>query len=192
MSRADTGDLFPVVLAVPEDQRLPRGREQVKNLSALARQALQISADRSGHVLGELQKETNGRPLPCRGIYWSLTHKPRYVAAVCAPFAVGIDIEQIKPVKPALFAKVASEAEWQMMGRSEAAFFRAWTAKEAVVKAEGVGFAGFSRCRIVDLLSEDQMQLTFDQRRYYIHFSHRDGHLTAVTVRNGCCHWIYL
>ena len=190
MSGADTGGLFPVILAVPEDQRLPRGREQVKSLSALARQALQISADRSGHVLGDLQKETNGRPLPSRGIYWSLTHKPRYVAAVCAPFAVGIDIEQIKPVKPALFAKVASEAEWQMMGRSEAAFFRAWTAKEAVVKAEGVGFAGFNHCRITGMPSQRQMSLIYHNRSYRIVFTRHDGHWAAVTAGNWRCRWV--
>ena len=187
-----SAELFAVVMAIPEKKRLPRGREQVKSLSALARRALRISAELSSHRLGALKKTADGRPLPIRGIHWSLAHKPRYVAAVCAPFSVGIDIEQIKPVKPGLFAKVASDAEWQIMGRSEAAFFRVWTAKEAVVKAEGVGFAGFSRCRIVASLSEDRMRLAFEDRRYEISFSQRDGHLTAVTVQNSCWHWIYL
>ena len=56
---------------------------------------------------------------------------------------MGIDIEQVRSVKDGVMAKIADEQEWALAGgKAPESFFRFWTAKEAVLKAMGVGFTG--------------------------------------------------
>ena len=85
--------VFPVILPVPLKDRKLKGRERVKTLSRLARQALEISAVKCRLRIGELIKDDHGVPLPFDGHYWSLTHKPKYVGAVISLQKTGIDIE---------------------------------------------------------------------------------------------------
>ncbi|MBU4101004.1 MAG: hypothetical protein KKH20_06460 [Proteobacteria bacterium] len=89
--------IYPVILAVPEEIRQLTGKNRVLNLSKHARQALEISAQKSCIHLSDLLKDKNGAPLPFNGNYWSLTHKPDYVGGVVASTRIGIDIEKIRP-----------------------------------------------------------------------------------------------
>jgi 4'-phosphopantetheinyl transferase len=90
------------------------GREKVVHLSARAREALAMSARETGIVLGALEKNDAGAPLPSNGYCWSLAHKSDYVAAVVADVPIGIDIEKIRAVTPGLYQKIASEEEWRL------------------------------------------------------------------------------
>jgi phosphopantetheinyl transferase len=134
--------LYPVVMPVSGDVQRLSGRNKIAALSDCARQALRLSADRSGVILGELHKDSDDIPLPFGVYHWSVSHKPKYVAAVVGQGRMGIDIEEIEPRKEDIFGYVASEEEWEMFGgKSWDSLYRCWTAKEAVVKSAGVGLA---------------------------------------------------
>ncbi len=182
--------LFPVILKVPDTIRAWRGRRHVIALSRLARAAARQSARRSGGVLGRLQKDREGVPLPSNGWYWTVTHKPTYVAGVTGRKPLGIDIERIRPRSRNLFRKIANQQEWQLGGEDEwHLFYRFWTAKEAVLKAVGVGMKGLSNCRVVSIDSGDTLTLVYRGTSWEIQQRILDDHLVAITTNGLAVHW---
>jgi 4'-phosphopantetheinyl transferase len=182
--------LHPVVFKVPETNRHLAGREKVAFLSQLARQALACSARLSALPLGPLGKDDRGAPRPSLGTFWSISHKSSYVAAIAAPAAVGIDIERIRPVRPNLFGKTASQAEWALVGdASMASFFRFWTAKEAALKAAGCGLQGLSTCRITRVPDARHIEACFLDHAYGLEQIYFDEHIASIVSQGLCVHW---
>lgn len=185
--------LHPVILAVPESNRTLDRREKVKALGRQARRALELSARFSAVPLDmeTLRKSDLGAPIPQGSIYWSLSHKEFFVAAVTAPHPVGIDIEMIKPIKDALYGRIADEQEWtQAVDKNPVAFFRFWTAKEAVLKAIGKGMTGLDHCRVIQIRDDHQIDLTFKERPWsVIHHWIDERHLAAVTTSGEPISW---
>jgi 4'-phosphopantetheinyl transferase len=176
--------IYPVVFQVSPHDRKLKGRELVRCLSSLARNALEFSAQKSRLQIGELIKDDQGVPLPFDGHYWSLTHKPKYVGAVISLQKTGIDIEEVRSMSDPMFQRVASDREWRLGGGcSETLFFRFWTAKEAVLKAEGVGMAGLSNCVVTRLSGRQYLEITYQQKRYLIEHVYFNGHIASV-VKN--------
>jgi 4'-phosphopantetheinyl transferase len=182
--------IFPVILPVSEaDQRL-NGRDKVKALSRLARSALMKSCEKSGLRLDTFPKTEKGVPLPVGGVHWSLTHKSDMVGGVAAALPVGLDLETIRPVSDALLGKVAGDDEWQLMGGDrQRAFFRFWTAKEAVLKAVGKGMVGLASCRVVAVVDDTHMTLTYDETRWPVAHYWFDDHVAALTARHFSVSW---
>ena len=173
--------LYPIILAVTGSDRQLQGREKVVRLSGLARCALYVSADRSGIELGELLKSPEGKPLPADGFFWSLSHKPEYVAGVVADFPVGIDIEKIRPCSHGLYRMIAEESEWELATPvTDRLFFRYWTAKETVLKSFGVGMKGLSRCRVIRIVDERFMTLSYNHQQIHVEHLYFDNHIAAV------------
>lgn len=186
----DNPIIYPVILSVPEQDRQLSGRKKVASLSRHARQALEISARQSGIVLPELLKNENGAPLPFNGTYWSLTHKIRYVGAVVAPAGIGIDIEEIRPCSKALFKKIAAKTEWDLADNTSfELFFRFWTSKECVLKAVGTGIKDLSRCRIVEIIDDDNLLVDYQGRQWRIEHSFFDGHIASVVKNEFDVQW---
>ena len=128
--------------------------------------------------------------MPVGGVHWSLSHKSTIVGGVAAPFPVGLDLETIRPVSDALLAKVADEREWRLAsGDRLEMFFRFWTAKEAVLKAVGKGIAGLSRCRIIEVVDDSRMMLTFEEHPWPVAHRRFDGHVAAVTTHACAVAW---
>jgi 4'-phosphopantetheinyl transferase len=186
--------LRAVILAVPETARTLPPRERVAFLSRHARKALQISAAESNLTIGAPLKDREGRPQPVKGVYWSLTHKPAYVGAIVARRLIGIDIETIAQRKTeALFDKVADSDEWALIGsRSWEGFHRYWTAKEAVLKADGTGLEGLSRCRVVAITDASSLIVQIRRRKMTVDHFYFDGHIAAVAKTAGTVHWTLL
>ncbi len=111
---ASSERLYPVLLVVPETPSRLKGPEKVSFLRNQARQALAISAQKSGLFLKSLDQAENGAPLPSDGVYWSLSHKESVVCAVAASMPVGIDVERIRPRSEALFKRIADAREWEL------------------------------------------------------------------------------
>ncbi len=176
--------VYPVIMAVPPPMASSRGKRKTAALSALAREALSISASRAGLELAEIRQDDQGRPLASNGCWWSVSHKPRYVAAIAARSRTGIDIEEVRPRRESTFKYVASEGEWLLCAeRSWQNLFRYWTAKEAVVKAAGRGLSGIRSCEVVALPDESTIFLYFDNHLYEVAQLSYDGHLASM-VRN--------
>jgi len=183
--------LRAVILSVPETARTLPPRERVTFLSRHARKALQISAAESHLTIGAALKDRDGRPRPVKGVYWSLTHKPAYVGAIVARKLIGIDIETMVQRKTeALFDKVADSDEWALIGsRSWEGFHRYWTAKEAVLKADGTGLEGLSHCRVVAIPTVNILIVQIKRRRMIVEHFYFDGHIASVAKTAGTVHW---
>jgi 4'-phosphopantetheinyl transferase len=186
-----TPTIYPVILAVPSEAREFPPRRRVRFLSAHAREALRQSAARLQVELGPLEKDARGAPRPFQGHFWSLTHKPEYVAAVLAPDPVGIDLEKIRPCSPALFPRTAAEEEWALgcPGDRVQLFFRYWTAKEAVLKTGGAGMKDLSRCRIRQVIDATRLHVDYIGRCWTVEQIFFDGHVASVASQRARLEW---
>lgn len=185
-----TESIYPVLCRVPASEQKLTGREKVAFLSEFARKALCVSASKSGVVLEQMNKSSDGAPLPYRGIHWSIGHKSTCVAGVVAPAPVGIDIERIRPVDLALYDKIASLDEWRLGGeKDDDLFFRYWTAKETVLKASGSGLKALSSCCIDQVVDDCHLWLFHGNRKWLVEQFRLEGHLASVIKNDWQVHW---
>jgi 4'-phosphopantetheinyl transferase len=184
--------LFPVVMPVIEVGHKPSGKERVDRLSQSAREALKLSAEKSGVRLGELLKDEKGAPCPVWGNYWSLSHKPKYVAAVVSKDKVGIDIEEMKPRPESLFAHMASDEEWALKEKSWDTFFRYWTAKEVALKVIGIGISGLKTCRIISVPDENHIILDYQGHSFLVEQLRYKNHIVSVLKDDNQIEWVVL
>ena len=184
--------LFPVVMPVIEVGHKPSRKEKVAHLSRIAREALKLSAEKSRVRLGELLKDEKGVPCPVAGNYWSLSHKPKYVAAVVSKDKVGIDIEEIKPRTESIFSYVASDEEWKLKEKSWDTFFRYWTAKEATLKVIGIGIGGLKTCRIISVPDENHIVLDYKGQFFLLEQLRYQNHIISVLKDDNEIDWIIL
>lgn len=118
----------------------PKGTEH-----ALARRLLAAALERELGLseLPEIAREAGGKPCFLRrpDICFNLSHSHGAAVCVIHDKPVGIDVEKLRPAPRRL-------AE----GRSDEAFFRLWTAREATVKRQGLGIAALLRPMAPDKL----------------------------------------
>jgi 4'-phosphopantetheinyl transferase len=186
-----TPAIHPVIMAVPQPDLELKGREKVAALRRCARKALAHSARCSSVSLGPLKKDDHGAPLPFNGVHWSLTHKESFVAAVTAPHPIGIDIEKVRPFNAALHQRLAGDGEWALAPEvTQTLFFRYWTAKEAVLKAVGKGLVGLSDCRIIAIMDDRHLIVTFQDSKWTVaqYWGTKD-HIVAVTADHVEIKW---
>jgi 4'-phosphopantetheinyl transferase len=177
-------------MPVIEVEHRSRGKEKIDYLSRIAREALKVSAEKSGATLGKLSKDENGAPCPVNGNYWSLSHKPEYVAAVVSKDKVGIDIEEIKSRDELLFARVAGDKEWELKEKSWETFFRYWTAKEAILKVIGIGISGLKTCRIISVPDENHIALDYNGQFFLVEQLRYKNHIVSVLKGDNRIDWI--
>lgn len=185
--------IYPVILAVPDEQKKIAGRGKVVFLSRHARVALEISAQKSGVKLTQLLKDENGVPLPVDGNYWSLTHKTGYVGGVIASTKIGMDLERIRPCSAALYRKTAQDREWRLSNDdSTRLFFRYWTSKESVLKATGAGIKDLSKCRIVKIIDHNHLIISYKDQEWVVEHYDFDGHMASVVKNHFNVEWTIL
>ena len=183
--------VFPVILPVAEAGHKLSGKEKVARLSKISREALRLSAEKSGVVLGELLKDEDDVPCPFDGNYWSLSHKSKYVAAVVSKEKIGIDIEEIKPRSESIFSLVASDEEWELSeDRSWSTFFRYWTAKEATLKAVGVGIGGLKACKLVSIPDKNHIVLNHRGCLFIVEQFNYRNHIVSIVKNDNEVEWI--
>ena len=188
-----TRTIHPVILPVPDEVADFKPRERVKFLSRHARLALKISAQKSKLPLGDLKQDENGAPLPCNGIYWSITHKTHYVGGLAAPTPIGIDIERIRDCSPGLFAKTAGKREWARANEDKTSlttFFRYWTAKEALVKTSGIGLKDLLKCRVTRIIDDRHLTIRYSDREWLIEHFYFGRHIASIVQDEYQVEWI--
>ena len=185
--------IHAVILPVPETIRSLKRNEKKPALSDYARVAVHKSAELSDLKISTFEKGDYGEPLPSDGIHWSLAHTEAYVAGVVAPFPVGIDVERIAKPRIDISSRVANDAERNLADSvDDDLFCRYWTAKEAVLKAEGVGLRGLSECVIEEIIDERQLRIRYRQDEWIVsQFGLLDGHYAAVTVGESNVKWCH-
>ena len=184
--------IYPVLVPIPQESPL-RTPEQVRRQREFARVALRECARRCGAPEEGWEKDAYEVPLPQGGYWWSVSHKRKWAAAVIADRPIGIDIEEIEPRGDDLFAEIASDDEWDLLGeRCWPAFFRVWTAKEAILKADGVGIAGLPHCQLVEVPDDRHMTLEYKGRGWLIEQYFHDNHVAAVTCDSDTVQWCAL
>lgn len=177
--------LHPVVMNITGEVLMLEAAEKNRALSIMARKALARSAQFSNVTLGQLEKDDQSAPIPSNGVYWSISHTNRFVAAVSGPGPVGIDIEEIAAYSPKMPEQIADRDEWALVQSIQpTTFYRYWTAKEAVLKAVGVGLKGLSKCRITALSGKNGMIVGFDHDAWIVHSS-EDAPNHVVSVASG-------
>ena len=185
--------LYPVVMPVSGEVQQLSGRDKVAALSACSREALRLSADRSGVVLVELKKDSEDVPLPFGQYHWSLSHKPKFVAAVVGRGRMGIDVEEIEPRNKEIFGYVANDEEWRLLGgKSWDSLCSCWTAKEAVLKSTGIGLGGLKSCRVLDVSNAASITLSYQGRLYVVAQLRHDGHIVSVLKDDNVIEWVVL
>ena len=111
---------------------------------------------------------------PGYGLQFNLTHTPEMaLIAVTGSLAVGIDIEQVRPLDDALaiadrFFSAEEIADLRTVAGTtfEAqAFFNCWTRKEAIIKAQGAGLSRALDSFAVTLLPDEAVVVRRDDQR---------------------------
>ncbi len=167
------------------------GKEKAAALSRLARECVSAAALKSNLAVKILETGESGAPLPSNGVFWSLSHKPDYVAGVASEKGVGIDIEQLKPISHALFKRVVDETEaFRFPVRDRTlVFFRVFTAKEAVLKKAGIGMRGLSKAKIHEVWDDRNLLVRYLDKKYPVEHFYFDGYQASVTKDNLEIEW---
>jgi len=189
ISKHEKQTLYPVILAVPHTAKALTPKERVKFLSRHARRALEMSAEKSSIRLETLEQDERNAPLPFNGTHWSITHKNEYVGAVVCPSPTGIDIEKICRRSESLFRKTADEAEWALADKTFTTFFRYWTAKEAVLKAAGIGLRDLSKCRISRVLGPHHLDVEYDGNNWQVEHNFFNSHIASIVKNDFVIEW---
>ena len=149
------------------------------------------SALKSNLPVKIFETDESGVPLPSNGVFWSLSHKPGYVAGVASVKEVGIDIEKLKPVSHALFRRIVDETEALRFPARDRdhVFFRVFTAKEAVLKKAGIGMRGLSKAKIHGVLDDRNLLVRYGDKKYRVEHFYFDGYLASVTKDNLDIEW---
>ena len=122
-------------------ERLRRAEDRARSVCAdhLARLLL---TQVSGETSFRFNTGENGKPtvLNCPWQF-NLSHSGYFAACAVSEAPVGIDIEQLRPIRPALMRRVCTEQELRYVGKDSGRFLQLWTAKEAYLKFTGEGIA---------------------------------------------------
>jgi 4'-phosphopantetheinyl transferase len=156
-----------------------------------ARECAKASALKSNLDFKEFKKDEKGAPVSCNNIYWSVSHKPNFVAGVVSKSAIGIDVEKIKNISKALFERILDPDEVSKFNNQDRqiVFFRAFTAKESVLKKTMVGIKGLSKVKIKTIVDDKNMIVRYLDKDYLVENFYFDGYLASVTKDHFDVQW---
>ena len=118
-----------------------------------------------------VRRGANGRPCSDPPVDVSLSHSGGWIAvAACETGRIGIDVEVLRDVTPSLERRCLSAVELAWLDRAQPGvprslrFSRLWTAKEAYLKATGVGLAADPRTVSIDHTGDEPRLLDLAAR----------------------------
>ncbi|MCW3072750.1 MAG: 4-phosphopantetheinyl transferase [Bacteroidetes bacterium] len=95
--------------------------------------------------LYELKLNEYGKPFIDNKFHFNISHSKDLIVGICTvEGSVGIDIEAVEPVNMEDFKDVLTEQEWLGVTQPLTGienFYKIWTSKEAVMKADGRGLS---------------------------------------------------
>jgi len=83
----------------------------------------------------------------------------------------------VRPVRPGLMERITDAEERRLADPvTDLVFFRFWTAKEAVLKALGIGLRGLADCKIFRIVNETSLILSCHQTYWRVEHAFCDNH----------------
>src|SRR5882762_10366702 len=150
-SQVDQTRFDALLATLPEvlkDRILKYRRWEDKYASLIGKQLLSKGLRRMGidvYNLEELKYTTFDRPYLARPVDFNISHSGDYVVcALGSHMNVGIDIEKVEQLVIDDFKGQYSDQEWKQINSHRdplLGFYRFWTRKEAVMKADGRGLS---------------------------------------------------
>jgi len=92
----------------------------------------------TAYVFGE-----NGKPYfkDRDDLFFSLSHSGKYVVCAVADCEIGVDLELVSPIRPAVMRRCFTPQEQAWIENDPVRFTRLWTMKEAYMKLTGTGLS---------------------------------------------------
>lgn len=123
------------------------------------------------------------RPFLNENFDFNISHSGEYVIfAITKKAHLGIDIEQIRKIEFSDFLDVMSAEQWQEINKSsnsDETFFRYWTIKESVIKADSRGLS----IPLQELHVQDN-KVYYDNRVWHINRLSLDSEYSACLATN--------
>ena len=141
--QADRDILSPDECARADRFIVPHGARRFAAGRARMRRALAAAVGTPAAAV-PLGVGANGKPTLPGGPEFNLSHSGSLALFAMATFPVGVDIERIRSIETGVACLVFSPSElreWAEAGHSQTMFYRGWTRKEAVLKAQGGSLA---------------------------------------------------
>ena len=138
------------------------------NASAAVRKLLAAAFLRfTGEAMPEIRTLPAGKPYWAdTKLHFSLCHTRQAVFCAISDGIMGLDAEKIRPVSPAVIARVLSPEELRQFDGSDECFMKFWTLKEAYVKYTGEGLQGYPNKISFDGTKLSGSDLSFASLRY--------------------------
>ncbi len=172
LSRRDWLRLVSALPAVERGRIEGLHRWQDRQDSALGWELLHGLAHERGATVHRTER---GRPYCDPPWDMTLTHSGGWIATAVSQIGrVGIDVEGVRDIAPSLARRCLSHTELDWLGRAAGdatrnhRFCRLWTAKEAYLKAVGVGLAVDPREVTVDLCGDQPRLLGRPSERWQL------------------------
>lgn len=177
-SENDNKTFTKLALSLPRPLQAKIGRKKLMKhrvMRAAGWLLLQHQLIQDGYdanLLVEVQTTDFGEPFIAGAYNFSLSYSGKIaVCAVADVDRLGVDVEVVRDIEIAEFSRYFSDSEWSIITRSknpEKAFFRYWTKKESVLKADGRG------------LSVDPIDVTVTETDGYIKDSYIKYYLYSI------------
>ncbi|OXA70490.1 hypothetical protein B0A67_15860 [Flavobacterium aquidurense] len=93
--------------------------------------------------LNNLYYNEFGRPYLSTDFDFNITHSGSYVFCAIGSKELGIDIEEIVPINFNSVKETMTQIQWDIINKAHSPlqeYYKYWTIKEAVIKADGRGF----------------------------------------------------
>lgn len=117
--------------------------------------AAEMLADAVGSAPGDIPfyRGKNGKPLTSLPLHFNCSHSGDFVVCAVGERELGVDLEQIRPVRPRLErALTAAERQWLAslpQPERDEGFFRLWTLKESWIKCRDGRLVEFRRAEFL-------------------------------------------
>lgn len=126
----------------------------------------ELAAIVAGCAPGQIELAATDRGAPIvvgRDVYISISHSGDRVLCAAATVPVGVDVQQLRPIKPATVRRVCSSTECDYVAGNAVRFAEVWAFKEAVFKCRGTGITRFDS---VDYFDETHPRFSFRDGDY--------------------------
>lgn len=122
-----------------------------------------------------IQDSLVDRTIKANGFYWSVSHKPEYVAAAISSVPIGVDIE-LNVSRSHELLKTFSVPDWKT-------FYRHWVCKEALIKLLQLTIHDMPRIQI-EHEEENSVLVSYQQNHYTCLVEQNETITLAVVEQN--------